>query len=134
MARVMFWVAILALACSCVIPVVRATLTEEEQAELLKAHNHYRGLVDPIATNMLRVVSAFADNAQILSCWFAYTCISMSMYIHRASSPLFIFRNGMTSLPMRLNSGQPAVSICSTRIATTKSKPTTTSDKAMAQP
>ena len=88
MAQVMFWVAILALACSCAIPVVRATLTEEEQAELLKAHNHYRGLVDPIATNMLRVVSAFADDAQILSCWFAYTYISIR---HVHTYALFIF-------------------------------------------
>ena len=66
MAQVIFWVAILTLACSCVIPAARATLTEEEQAELLKAHNHYRGLVDPVATNMLRMVSAFVDDAQIL--------------------------------------------------------------------
>ena len=32
-------------------------LTEEEQEEILKAHNYYRGLVDPIATNMLKMVS-----------------------------------------------------------------------------
>ena len=31
-------------------------LTEEEKEEILNAHNHYRGLVDPIATNMLKMV------------------------------------------------------------------------------
>ena len=66
MAQVIFWVAILTLACSYVIPAARATLTEEEQAELLKAHNHYRGLVDPVATNMLRMVSAFVANTDLL--------------------------------------------------------------------
>ena len=33
-------------------------LTEEEQEEILNAHNHYRSLVDPIATNMLKMVRA----------------------------------------------------------------------------
>ena len=32
-------------------------LTEEEQEEILNAHNHYRGQVDPVATNMLQMVS-----------------------------------------------------------------------------
>lgn len=31
-------------------------LSEEEKEEILNAHNHYRGLVDPIATNMLTMV------------------------------------------------------------------------------
>ena len=31
-------------------------LSEEEKEEILNAHNHYRGLVDPIATNMLKMV------------------------------------------------------------------------------
>ena len=32
-------------------------LTEEEQEEIMNAHNYYRGLVDPISTNMLKMVS-----------------------------------------------------------------------------
>ena len=32
-------------------------LTEEEEEEIMNAHNYYRGLVDPIATNMLKMVS-----------------------------------------------------------------------------
>ena len=31
-------------------------LSEEEKEEILNAHNHYRGMVDPIATNMLKMV------------------------------------------------------------------------------
>ena len=31
-------------------------LSEEEKEEILNAHNHYRGLVDPIAGNMLKMV------------------------------------------------------------------------------
>ena len=32
------------------------TLSEEEAAEILNAHNYYRSLVDPIASNMLKLV------------------------------------------------------------------------------
>ena len=32
-------------------------LSEEEKEEILNAHNHYRGQVDPVATNMLKMVS-----------------------------------------------------------------------------
>ena len=31
-------------------------LDEEEKEEILNAHNHYRGQVDPVATNMLKMV------------------------------------------------------------------------------
>ena len=31
-------------------------LSDEEKAEILYAHNHFRGQVDPIATNMLKMV------------------------------------------------------------------------------
>ena len=31
-------------------------LTDDEKAEILNAHNHFRGQVDPIATNMLKMV------------------------------------------------------------------------------
>ena len=33
-----------------------ARLTEEEQEEIVRAHNYYRGKVDPIATNMEQMV------------------------------------------------------------------------------
>ena len=31
-------------------------LTDDEKKEILKTHNYYRGQVDPIATNMLKLV------------------------------------------------------------------------------
>ena len=31
-------------------------MSEEEQEEILNAHNYYRGLVEPVATNMLKMV------------------------------------------------------------------------------
>ena len=31
-------------------------LTDSEKMEILKAHNYFRGQVDPIATNMLQLV------------------------------------------------------------------------------
>ena len=31
-------------------------LSDEEREEILNAHNYYRGKVDPIATNMLKMV------------------------------------------------------------------------------
>ena len=34
-------------------------LTEEEQEEILNAHNYYRGQVDPVATNMLKMVRIY---------------------------------------------------------------------------
>ena len=34
-----------------------AQLSEEEQVEVLRAHNLFRGQVDPIATNMEEMVS-----------------------------------------------------------------------------
>lgn len=62
MAQVAFWIAILTLVCSSAVPDVSATLTEEEKEELLRAHNHYRGLVDPLATNMIRLVCSCRKN------------------------------------------------------------------------
>ena len=35
-------------------------LSEEEKEEILNAHNYYRGLVDPIATNMLKMVITYS--------------------------------------------------------------------------
>ena len=32
-------------------------LSSDQKEEILNAHNYYRGRVDPIATNMLRMVS-----------------------------------------------------------------------------
>ena len=31
-------------------------LSEEEKLEILNAHNYYRSIVDPVATNMLKMV------------------------------------------------------------------------------
>ncbi len=53
------WIVILALACSCALPVVTAQtsgLSDEEQVEVLNAHNHFRGMVTPVATNMEKMV------------------------------------------------------------------------------
>ena len=36
-----------------------ARLTEEEQEEIVRAHNYYRGKVDPIATNMEQMVMRY---------------------------------------------------------------------------
>ena len=33
-------------------PTVDAKLTDEEKEEIVNAHNHFRGKVDPVATNM----------------------------------------------------------------------------------
>ena len=33
-----------------------ARLTDEEKEEIVRAHNYYRGKVDPIATNMEQMV------------------------------------------------------------------------------
>ena len=35
---------------------VGASLTSDQKQEILHAHNYYRGKVDPIATNMQRLV------------------------------------------------------------------------------
>ena len=37
-----------------------AQLSEEEQQEILRAHNTYRGQVDPIATNMEEMVRIYS--------------------------------------------------------------------------
>ena len=34
-----------------------ARITDEEKQEIIRAHNHFRGKVDPIATNMEQMVS-----------------------------------------------------------------------------
>ena len=39
------------------------TLSEEDQEEILNAHNYYRSLVDPIAINMLKMVLLFTLSA-----------------------------------------------------------------------
>lgn len=42
--------------CSCGVHGQGRGLSEEEQEEILNAHNYYRRTVDPIATNMLLMV------------------------------------------------------------------------------
>lgn len=34
-------------------------LSNAEEAEILRAHNYFRGIVDPVATNMLKLVREF---------------------------------------------------------------------------
>lgn len=34
-------------------------LTNAEEREILRAHNYFRGIVDPVATNMLKLVKEF---------------------------------------------------------------------------
>lgn len=46
---IVFWMSLLARS--------SAQLTEEEAAEIVRAHNTFRGKVDPIATNMEEMVS-----------------------------------------------------------------------------
>ena len=42
----------------CFIAIVSSSeFTEDDAKEILRAHNYYRGLVDPIATNMQQMVS-----------------------------------------------------------------------------
>ena len=43
-------------------------LSEEEQEEILSAHNHYRRTVDPIATNMLQLVGCPYNNLHTQCC------------------------------------------------------------------
>ncbi len=51
------YIAVIALVC-CALPAAFAEtgLTEEEEAEILRAHNHFRGMVQPVATDMERMV------------------------------------------------------------------------------
>ncbi len=39
------------------VPISFSSLTSDQKAEILRAHNYFRGRVDPIATDMLRLVS-----------------------------------------------------------------------------
>ena len=48
----------LSLLAVCFLALASAQITEEEQQEILRAHNTYRGQVDPIATNMEEMVSS----------------------------------------------------------------------------
>lgn len=41
-------------------------LSEEEQEEILNAHNYYRRIVDPIATNMLKMVSHMTTSPSVV--------------------------------------------------------------------
>ena len=64
-------VLLVAIVCSlCLLPSVRAYgLTEDEIKEIVGAHNQYRGKVDPIATNMLRVVSQTIKQQPLHLCY-----------------------------------------------------------------
>ena len=52
-------VLLLAVACSVT---GQQTLSEEEVEEILNAHNYYRSLVDPIASDMLKLVNYILRN------------------------------------------------------------------------
>ena len=52
-------VLLLAVACSVT---GQQTLSEEEAEEILNAHNYYRSLVDPIASDMLKLVNYILRN------------------------------------------------------------------------
>ncbi len=43
-------------------------LSASDKDELLIAHNYFRGIVDPIAANMERMVSLFVDVIKISKC------------------------------------------------------------------
>ena len=40
-----------------ILRLAEARLSDEEKEEIVRAHNYYRGKVDPIATNMEQMVS-----------------------------------------------------------------------------
>lgn len=48
--------AFLVLLAALLFPIASCSLTSSEKEEILNAHNYYRGHVDPIATDMLRMV------------------------------------------------------------------------------
>ena len=41
-------------------------LTDSEKMEILRAHNYFRGVVDPVATNMLKMVRLSMNFAPVL--------------------------------------------------------------------
>ena len=51
MSMLLLWLAMLWM-----MQVSDGSLTDSQKQEILEAHNYYRGLVDPIATDMLRMV------------------------------------------------------------------------------
>ena len=76
-------------------------LSEDEKEEILNAHNHYRGQVDPIATNMIKMVNT-----------------QYKLVLHINIVLIHNFRNGMKIWPIRLSTGQVHVSTRRMRIAT----------------
>ncbi len=57
-------IGILSLMAASLLAFASAQITEEEQQEILRAHNLYRGQVDPIATNMEEMVSAGGEGRE----------------------------------------------------------------------
>ena len=87
-------------------------LSEEEKEELLNAHNHYRGQVDPVATNMLMMVS----------------CEEESSLLERS---LCLFcRSGMMIWPILPSSGPVHVRTWRMKIATLSPPHMTTLERA----
>ena len=67
-------------------------LDEEEQQEILNAHNYYRGLVDPLATNMLKMVR---------SCLFG-VCTKLFSSVVYYRSGMMIWHTWLSSGPMHV--------------------------------
>lgn len=44
----------------------KARITDEEKQEIVRAHNYYRGKVDPLATNMEQMVSFLLERFDLL--------------------------------------------------------------------
>ena len=59
---ILVFAAVVVLICGCILQeaeaarVKRSSLSDDDKAEMLRAHNHFRGMVNPISTNMERMV------------------------------------------------------------------------------
>ena len=70
--RLIFTFAAVALVCGCMLQTAEAArvarqnngLSDDEKVEMLRAHNHFRGMVSPIATNMERMVKCMWHKEQ----------------------------------------------------------------------
>ena len=91
-------------------------LSEEDEQEILDAHNYYRRTVDPISTNMLIMVGIGLGPRQT------------------TSMTSFFDRSGMMSWPTWLSSGPLPVVTWKMRIATANRPTLTTWERALRPP
>ena len=96
--------ALLLLALSCGAYGQGKGLSEDEMGEILNAHNFYRRTVDPIATNMLKMVYYVCSNCLFL---ITHRPIKNILYLCKI---LHTCRNGVKSWPTWLSSGPPVAS------------------------